>query len=258
MSTLSVNWSYFFVFCLLFCLISQFKTQAWKTGAILNPLKTSNKQAEFYSQIRSLSKEEIQLSIAKPLREWYFPHSEFCVGSREETGTRAFRAGLSGDQWRSRNPRSEVPLLFVLPHLSTRCHWEKNLLFLSLQHLLVAKQIPWVTMWAQNLCRTARNLLHPIVKVKNEIIPLTCHYFAQSFHYWMVMAQNVILTYLWEYKWVLHILPPREWEGRKGVLGSLRLILLWVNDCGEAGGTNQQCPLPLEKWCFRQVKTILI
>lgn len=140
----------------------------------------------------------------------------------------------------------------------TRCHWEKNLLFLSLQHLLVAKQIPWVTMWAQNLCRTARNLLHPIVKVKNEIIPLTCHYFAQSFHYWMVMAQNVILTYLWEYKWVLHISPPREWEGRKRVLGSLRLILLWVNDCGEAGGTNQQCPLLLEKWCFRQVKTILI
>lgn len=74
----------------------------------------------------------------------------------------------------------------------------------------------------------------------------------------MVMAQNVILTYLREYKWVLHILPPREWEERKGVLGSLKLILLWVSDQGEAGGTHQQYLLPLEKWCCKQEKTYLI
>ena len=156
----------FFVFCLLFCLISQFKTQAWRgvlyckrakslqlyptlwdpkdctapgssvhgilwarilerlpcpppghlpdpgiKPAILNPLKTFNQQVEFYSQIKSLHKEETQLSTAKHHRGWCSLHSELRLGSAEGIGTRAFVTGLSGDQRTSGNPRSELPPL---------------------------------------------------------------------------------------------------------------------------------------------------
>ena len=163
-----MNWSYFFffVFCLLFCLISQFKTQAWRgvlyckcaksfqsrpilwdpkdcsplgssihgilwarilewlpfpppghlpdpgiEPAILNLLKTFNQQVEFYSQIKSLHKEETQLSPAKHYRGWCSLHGELRLGSGEGIGTRAFGTGLSGDQRTSGNPRSELPPL---------------------------------------------------------------------------------------------------------------------------------------------------
>ena len=79
--------------------------------AILNPLKTFNQQVEFYSQIKSLHKEETQLSTAKHHRGWCSLHGELRLGSGEGIGTRAFEAGLSGDQRTSGNSRSELPPL---------------------------------------------------------------------------------------------------------------------------------------------------